>query len=327
MSQADIGERSGNDSAVRTAQGGASSGREYVSEAMRYVRSGVESGAFAGASGGVSLFRGLRSLRRGDSLRGLGRLLLGGLFVAIAVVQRRSKSGGSAGGERERGGVDQTDVVDTGPDIEDVSEGMTAGDQSHASGDEAAAVVDAGPDIEDAEPSLESDSDAETTDGDQIDTRTADVDQTDVVETGIDEEELADVAGDSYRRLGEAAFDEHGREIPVPQRAFNQNFLALGAEAFWGIREADDVVLVSQLYDPIEDREGVQYVASSQVDEDRMLSIPDAVVDHWDVVAGGGTAVAGGDDLVFATSDELKEDSQLVVVPEQWADDVLGENA
>lgn len=127
-------------------------------------------------------------------------------------------------------------------------------------------------------------------------------------------------------RLGAAAFDRQSRTVPAPQRAFDRGFLAHSAEAFWGIRTRDDTVLVSQDYDAIESREGVRYVTSSEIGADvRRLPIPDAILDHWDAVFGGGTAVAGGDDVLFVTTESLAADGLLCVLPANWADEVFGE--
>lgn len=124
-------------------------------------------------------------------------------------------------------------------------------------------------------------------------------------------------------RLGEAAFDRQSRKVPTPQRAFNQGFLAHSSEAFWGIRARDDGVLVSLDYDAIGDRDGVQYVASSEIGEDvRELPIPDAVLNHWNEAFGGGTAVTGGDDILFVTTTDLATDGLLRILPTEWADDL-----
>lgn len=131
---------------------------------------------------------------------------------------------------------------------------------------------------------------------------------------------------ESPRRLGAAAFNEYSNRLPMPQRVFDTSLLTLGAEVFWGIREADGAVLVSQLYDPIQDGAGLRFVGSTQVDDERMLSVPDVILNHWDRVAGGGTAVTSGTRLVFVTTDALREDSQLLVVPEEWAEELPGES-
>jgi hypothetical protein len=134
------------------------------------------------------------------------------------------------------------------------------------------------------------------------------------------------MASDSYDRLGGASVSKNTREVPLPQKAINLELVKSGGEAYWGVREADGAVLVSQLYDPLNDDPGVRFLTSTVVDDDsRQLRVPDAVFDHWDDVAGGGTAVSGGDRLEFATSDELAADEQLLVLPEWQVEAVLGE--
>lgn len=132
--------------------------------ATEYAQTGLQSDLVTGTLGGVLLLQGIRQLRRGR-WRGLLTLLVGGGFLAGTAYRRKA---GTAG-------IDQTDVVDTSPDIEDVSAGTDAGVEAHASGEEAASVVDTGPDVEDAgsSPEIEADDDA-------------DVDQSDVVDTGTD---------------------------------------------------------------------------------------------------------------------------------------------
>lgn len=127
----------------------------------------------------------------------------------------------------------------------------------------------------------------------------------------------------SYERLDDAAVRGNSLTVPVPQRAFNQELLELDAEAFWGVREEDGAVVVSALYDPFQDEPGFRYLDSSVVDDDRMLKISDAVFDHWDELADGGTAVEGGDRLQFLTNDDLEANRQLVVTPEEQAADLL----
>jgi len=205
MSQADASTESG-DAVAGAERGEASTGRGLTT-ATRSVRRAVQSGALFGTVGAVSLVRGLRDLRRGDVGSGLVRLLAGGGFVAAALARRGATDGDGSGGDALGGdlnlSVDQTDVVDTGVDVEGVAardiEGEAAtGDEaaevvgssadiedaagsdrdevSRASGEEAADVVDSSADLEDAADSgteLDSDVDA------------ADVDQTDVVDTGV----------------------------------------------------------------------------------------------------------------------------------------------
>ncbi|MFB1066216.1 hypothetical protein [Natrinema sp. H-ect4] len=334
MSKRDPTTETGDSPATESEHSESKRSRESASRALQSVRGGIESGLPAGIGGGVSLLRGVRALRRGEREHGVGQLVLGGVLVAVAIAQRR------ADGRRDetRADIDQTDVVSTGPEIDDLEERDAGGGQH--TGDEARRVAGTSIDIEDVDssPDLESDVDA------------SEIDQSDVVETGTDEDRLADVANEStgaesesespdstasesaspdsgeresYERLGAAAFDEHSNEIPVPQRAFDQNILSLSSEAFWGIREDDDAVFVSQEFDPIQDAGGIRYVASTEIDGERTLTIPDTVLNHWDSVAGGGMAVAGGDEIVFVTADSLQADSQIRVVPEQWIDDVL----
>ncbi|PGF16913.1 hypothetical protein CP556_12800 [Natrinema sp. CBA1119] len=329
MSKRDPTTETGDSPATESEHSESKRSRESVSRALQSVRGGIESGLPAGIGGGVSLLRGVRALRRGEREHGVGQLVLGGVLVAVAIAQRR------ADGRRDetRADIDQTDVVSTAPEIDDLEDRDAVGGRH--TGDEARRVAGTSIDIEDVDssPDLESDVDASK------------IDQLDVVETGTDEDRLADVANEStaaesesetasesaspdsgeresYERLGAAAFDEHSNEIPVPQRAFDQNILSLSSEAFWGIRE-DDAVFVSQEFDPIQDAGGIRYVASTEIDGERTLTIPDTVLNHWDSVAGGGMAVAGGDEIVFVTADSLQVDSQIRVVPEQWIDDVL----
>lgn len=338
MTQRDNTTETGDSPATESEHSESKRSREGVSRTLQSVRGGIESGLPAGVGGGVSLLRGVRALRRGEREHGVGQLVLGGVLVAVAIAQRRTD------GRRDenRADIDQTDVVSTAPEIGDLEE-RDAGGGRHT-GDEARRVAGTSIDIEDVDssPDLESDVDA------------TGIDQSDVVETGTDEERLADVANEStapegesdvperestaaeseaaspasaeresYERLGAASFDEHSGELPVPQRAFDQHILSLRSEAFWGIREDDDAVFVSQEFDPIQDDGGIRYVASTEIDGDRTLTIPDTVLNHWDSVAGGGIAVASGDEIVFVTADSLQADSQIRVVPEQWIDDVL----
>ena len=128
-----------------------------------------------------------------------------------------------------------------------------------------------------------------------------------------------------YEQLGGASVGGDNQEVPVPQQAVNVELVKQGGEAYWGVREADDAVVVSQLYDPLEDDPGVRFLASTAIDDDsRQLRVPDAVFDHWDDVAGGGTAVVGGDRLEFWTTDELAENEQMMVLPEWQVEDVTG---
>jgi hypothetical protein len=160
----------------------ASSGRAFVSKRTQSLRTAFESGALAGFSGGIGLLWGVLTLARGDSERGIARLLIGGSLVAVATAQRQSSGGRGTGPSS----VDQTDVVGGTADIEDVASRGASGEGGHASGDEAQDVVDSSADIEDAEAAPEVDSDVEGTN----------VNQTDVAGSGVDEESLEDAVED-----------------------------------------------------------------------------------------------------------------------------------
>ena len=129
-----------------------------------------------------------------------------------------------------------------------------------------------------------------------------------------------------YEQLGGASVSGDSREVPVPQQAVNMELVKQGGEVYWGVREADDAVVASQLYDPLEDDSGVRFLASTAIDDDsRQLPVPDAVFDHWDDAYGGGTAVVGGDRLEFWTTVEMAENEQMLVLPEWQVEDVTGE--
>ncbi|WP_436931539.1 hypothetical protein [Halosimplex halobium] len=314
----------------------------------------AKSGTLAGVLGGAAVLRGVRSLRAGERARGLGRLVVGGALLAVAAAQRRARRGPDG----EPIDIDQSDVVDTAPDIGDVGSSSDEGDR--AGGDAASEVVDTGPDIEDAADGDRAGVDTGEGNGTGVgggaaggtadgadteapedsegggDTEPADAGATDTGAGGTADagtgEEATETAADAgpdeavtYDRLGEAAYDEHSNEVPVPQQAFNRGFLSLGEEAHWGVRD-DGSVVVSERFDPVQGGDGVDYVATTTVDDDRVLTVPDEVTDHWDDAAGGPMAVESGDGVVFATSDDLATDRQLLVVPAAWAEDVLGES-
>ena len=54
-----------------------------------------------------------------------------------------------------------------------------------------------------------------------------------------------------YERLGGASVSGDSRELPVPQQAINVELVKQGGEVYWGVRETDDAVVVSRLYDPM----------------------------------------------------------------------------
>ncbi|WP_232686075.1 hypothetical protein [Halobacterium zhouii] len=275
MNQTGTSTRAESESDAETGSGATGRGRRVVSTVTPYLWRGVRSGAATGIIGGAALLSGLRTLLAGQRKRGLVKLAFGGAFLAVALAQRRS---------REES-VEETDVIDTEPDVGgegSVDEASGAAEADHATGQ-------AAPEVEE-----------ETESGEESQTEEID-------------------------RLGEAAVDGQSREVPVPQRAFNQGFLAHSTEAFWGISRRDGAVLVSQDFDAIQGRDGVEYVASSEIGEDvRELPIPTAVFKHWDEAGGGGTAVTGGDDVLFVTTNGLEADHLLRVLPSKWADDLTG---
>jgi hypothetical protein len=131
-----------------------------------------------------------------------------------------------------------------------------------------------------------------------------------------------------YERLGGASVSGDSRELPVPQQAINMELVKQGGEVYWGVREDDGAVVVSQLYDPLQDDPDIRFLTSTAIgDDSRQLRVPDAVYDHWDDVAGGGTAVTGGDRLEFVTTEAMAEDEQMLVLPAWQVEDVIGEEA
>lgn len=85
-------------------------------------------------------------------------------------------------------------------------------------------------------------------------------------------------------------------------------------------------MVVSYLYDPLEDDEAARFLTSTVVENDREVQIPDAVFDHWDEIYGGGTAVSGDDRIEFVTTEELAANEQMLVLPE-WQLEALLEEA
>lgn len=324
----------GHDEDGGTVQGLADRGREYVPQTPSVIGRGMGSGAAVAVGAGAAIVSGIRALRRGDQQSAFRRLMAGGMLaVAAGAQRRRSRSRGM-----DRSDVEETDVVDTAPDIE--IGGSEDATMDRATGEEASEVVDTTIDIEDVESDVESDAEeAEPGSDAESDAEAEGVDQTDVVDTGVDDSGSESDAGtetteggpavggsEDRERLGEAAFDEQSGRVPAPQEAFNLELLSSGAEAFWGIRETDDAVVVTVEFDQIEATDEFRYVASSEVDDDdRKVQIPDTVLNHWDDVAGGGTAVTSGTDIVFVISDELRAEDLLLVVPEQWADEAFEE--
>ncbi|MDG5777088.1 hypothetical protein VB773_21165 [Haloarculaceae archaeon H-GB2-1] len=272
------------------------SSRRGSGPVARTLKRSLWNGVLAGVTGVGSIVLGVRAIRAGEYNRGLSQLAVGMLLATIAVGQRR--------------GDEETQSDDTRRASPGTS--ISVGERSHE--------TDAGG----APAETEGASADAPTAGDTVETEPTETDARGP-EAVVEGAQTPSEAAPTHERLGEAAFDEHSNEVPVPQQVFDLELLTLGSEAVWGVRESDDAVLVSPLFDPIQERSDVRYVGSSEIDDERMLSVPDVVIDHWDAAAGGGRIVTSGTDLVFVTSDELRTDRQVQVVPEQWVDDVLGE--
>lgn len=140
VNQTDTSARSEPESEANTVRAAARSGREYISRATPYLRRGVESGTLTGIIGAAGLFSGIRALLAGERERGVTRLVLGAGVIAATLGQRRSRSRG------EESDVEQTDVVDTRPDVDSVAdEAGGVGENDHAAGEAAEEVTDTSP--------------------------------------------------------------------------------------------------------------------------------------------------------------------------------------
>ncbi len=283
---------SGETTHVEGAETSIDEGGELADDVTDRIRTSVDTGILPAIVGGLGLLGGFRAFRRGHRKRGFLGVLLGVALLAGALLRRRSRH--DAGG-------------DPGLDIETADEGETTEPMAHSA-----------PDLGAAESSSDTRSGASSVEEGQVaDTAVEreDIDE----ESGLDPDELV---AEDIDRLGEAAFDAQSQEVPVPQRAFNLELLSHGSEAFWGVRASDGAVLVSQNYGALEEREGVEYIASSEIGADvRELPIPSAVRNHWDDEIGGSIALAGEDDILFATTESLAEDGLLWVLPAAWEDE------
>lgn len=146
---------------------------ENAPDASPAVREFVTSGGLSTVGGLLTLGQGLKALRRGKTGRGLLGAVAGGLFVAIGIGQLRSRFGrsgrdvdqtdvvgvgsnvedvdtlGSEEDDRDRGGIDPTEIAETGPDIEDVGGRSDAPDEGRDRRDDTGTeVVDEGLDGE-----------------------------------------------------------------------------------------------------------------------------------------------------------------------------------
>lgn len=274
------------------------------------VRWALESGAVALLGGAYLVFRGLGAVASGKRLRGFLKALAGAGLLALGRSQWRDRPGMPLAGP---GAATAT----TSGSRTAASEGTTAGESSKEKKDELREQDTMEEQEEEGQSAGEGQSATATE-------HTADAAAPVQGRSPVPGTAKPSPAGPDVEVLGASAFDGHGLELPVPQRAFNQGFLSPG-EVFWGVRLTDGAVVVSDLFDPIWEDEDFHYLGSSEVGEDRTLRIPDAVLDNWDRVYDGGDAVVGGDDLTFLTTPTLAERDQLRVVPEAWRDVVLGE--
>ena len=147
---------------------------EGVSKAKETITRGARSGALAAASGGVMAVRALNALRQRKWKRAGVRLLATGFWFGVAAFQRRS--GGSDGSGPGGVDVDQRDVANTSPDIEDVATDADEGTGTESHGDPSKVVDTMSADIDESDTATELDSDVDA----------SDVEQRDVVETGVD---------------------------------------------------------------------------------------------------------------------------------------------
>lgn len=114
-----------------------------------------------------------------------------------------------------------------------------------------------------------------------------------------------------YDRLGDAWIQGETNAVPVPQRAFDLELLRLDDEVHWG-RDEDGVLLASASYDALQ-TDGRTYVGTSEVDDERLLRVPDVAADHWD-------RPIDGEPVVFATTDALESDGALAVLTREEAE-------
>jgi hypothetical protein len=307
MTSTDVtqGPRQGSGTQQESAAGG-----ERATGGVDVLRRAAASGTLTGLGGGLVLLSGLRALRHGEWRRAIVRLSVGGLLVAVGVRQRRSADGGATG----RRGVNQEDVVDTSPDVEHVGEaGLDEG--KHASGEAAREVVESSVDVEDVRE--RSEAEGSTGEEESQGSGTTATDESTAGETDDVEFDFETGADEPSDSVGEGTFDAH-RGVPVPESAFEDGFLELDSETFWAIRDRDGAVFVTRRRSVFEDSDGVEYVTSSEVDDQQLLSVPEGVLDHWEEV-DDTDLVSDADELLFATTDDLRWADVLWVVPEHRA--------
>lgn len=121
------------------------------------------------------------------------------------------------------------------------------------------------------------------------------------------------MAADSQDRLGAAAIQGESDAVPVPQEAFDLGLVSAG-EVHWAVSD-DDVVVVSRDYDSLREEAGLDYLASTTVEDDRTLHVPAEAFEAWGDVTGGDT-------LHFASTGEMEAEAQCLVVPESQAREI-----
>lgn len=140
---------------------------EPASSALRriqpYISDSAQSGNLAVVTGVVSLARAARTYRKGNRKRAALRALGGLVWIGIALAQRRRGGGKGPSGGSDTGDVEQSDVADTGPDLEDIETPQEYGGEP-ATGEEVVDTTSADIDEADTAPELDSDVDAEEVD-------------------------------------------------------------------------------------------------------------------------------------------------------------------
>lgn len=181
-----------------------------VERIQPYLSDGARSGNLAVVTGVVSLVRAGRTFLKGNRKRGLMQALGGLFWIGIALAQRRVGGGG--------GGVEQSDVADTGPDLDDVERSQEYGGEP-ATGEEVVDTTSADIDEADTAPELDSDVDAEEFDqsdvvgsdeieemeGGEESTETDEADEAELGAEGVDAErdDSAMEFGDPEMEIGE----------------------------------------------------------------------------------------------------------------------------
>lgn len=100
--------------------------RGTSSRVFRYVRTGLNSGLFAGIAGVITLLRARRALREGSSDSATRQSTLAVFWIGVAMTQWGMNR--SSHRDARAAGVDASEVVNTAPDVEAASSGSDDGD-------------------------------------------------------------------------------------------------------------------------------------------------------------------------------------------------------